>query len=101
MTVAAPIELAVPTLWQPPRPVGAPHESPYSLRDYQDTDADGIEALWDRGHRNPCIREATGLGKSLIIAELVRRRASRGRVLVAVDVGILAADLVGTIADHT
>lgn len=71
-----------------------------TLRDYQTEDADAIVASWNDGKRGVMCRHATGLGKSVMIAELCRRR-TEGRVLVLVDVGSLAHDLHRTIIRHT
>jgi superfamily II DNA or RNA helicase len=72
---------------------------PYVLRDYQAEDVDATFAAWEAGHRAVCVCHATGLGKSLYLAE-VSRRLYPGRVLVTVDTTNLALDLAATIEKH-
>ena len=43
------------------------------LRDYQDDCVDALFAYWESGGQNPIIALPTGTGKSLVIAEFVRR----------------------------
>jgi superfamily II DNA or RNA helicase len=73
----------------------------FALRGYQAEDPEAVAALWAKGYRMPCVRWATGLGKSVLMAELSRRLSAEGRVLVVVDVGTLATDLVNSIRHHT
>lgn len=73
----------------------------YTLRDYQREDADEVCDKWESGVNSVLVRWATGTGKSVLIAELARRMATRGRVLILVDVGTLAMDLVKSIREHT
>jgi superfamily II DNA or RNA helicase len=73
----------------------------YSPRDYQREDVLATLRAWAGGARGVILKEGTGLGKSVIVAELARRLSRLGRVLVVVDVGILAGDLYRTIERHT
>jgi DNA repair protein RadD len=73
----------------------------FLLRDYQREDVSETERAYYEGRRAVIARAATGLGKSVMIAELAKRRAAHGRVMVVVDVGSLAAELASTISDHT
>ena len=43
------------------------------LRDYQQAAIDAVYAYWEQGGGNPLVEVATGTGKSMVIAELVRR----------------------------
>lgn len=43
------------------------------LRDYQQAAIDAVYAYWEKGGGNPLVEMATGTGKSMVIAELVRR----------------------------
>ncbi len=43
------------------------------LRSYQNDAIDAIYDYWDQGGGNPLVEMATGTGKSMVIAELVRR----------------------------
>jgi superfamily II DNA or RNA helicase len=52
------------------------------LRHYQDQAIDAVLAEWAEGHRATLLVAATGLGKTTMFAELLRRRASHGRSLV-------------------
>lgn len=73
----------------------------FQLRDYQQEDADAVEAAWNNGKKAVVVRHATGLGKSVLLSELAGRMMRHGRVLVVVDVGSLARDLYKTILKHT
>jgi superfamily II DNA or RNA helicase len=73
----------------------------YTLRDYQREDVSACLRAWCGGARGVVFKEATGLGKSLLVAELARRLSLLGRVLIVVDVGILADDLLRTVERHT
>jgi superfamily II DNA or RNA helicase len=73
----------------------------YAPRDYQREDVLACLQAWCGGARGVIFKEATGLGKSVIVAELARRLSLLGRVLVVVDVGILADDLLRTVERHT
>lgn len=84
-----------------PVPTAPALRSALNLRDYQFADVDGVEAAVETGHKGIVYRAATGLGKSVFIAELAKRRRQYGRVMVTVDVGSLAADLAQTISHHT
>lgn len=72
----------------------------YELRDYQTEDVDATMAAFDAGKRAVVASIATGLGKSVFLAELAKRLSPRGRVLVVVDVGNLADDLAATAYRH-
>lgn len=52
------------------------------LRHYQDQAIDAVLAEWAEGHRATLLVAATGLGKTTMFAELLRRRAPHGRSLV-------------------
>jgi len=43
------------------------------MRDYQREDVEAVEAAWRRGLRRPAVVAATGLGKSVEIAHLIKR----------------------------
>ena len=61
---------------------GGPRLAPVQLRDYQ---AEAVEAALgavERGVRRPLLSMATGLGKTVCFAEILRRRGGRGLVLV-------------------
>lgn len=51
------------------------------LRDYQHAAVTAVEAAWDRGQTRPLIALATGLGKTVIFSELIRRHPERVLVL--------------------
>lgn len=51
------------------------------LRDYQILTCDGIDKQWETARSTLAVL-ATGLGKTVCFAEVIRRRLSRGRVLV-------------------
>jgi superfamily II DNA or RNA helicase len=78
-----------------------PFNGRLTLRDYQREDVLATIEAWNGGARGVVGKVATGLGKSVEIAELARRMSSLGRVLVVVDVGTLAEDLARTIYKHT
>lgn len=82
------------------RPVSS-HVSPFTPRDYQAADADAIEAAWDSGRESVLCVQATGLGKSVMAAEIARRGLHDGKTLVIVDSSNLAKDLYSTIMKHT
>lgn len=89
---------------QPLMPVlhrAEPEPRGFVLRDYQVEDVDAVMAAWEAGKRGVVVRQATGLGKAVCIAELAARMSARGRVMVVVDVGSLAKDLYRTILKHT
>jgi superfamily II DNA or RNA helicase len=75
----------------------------FDLRDFQREDVDAIlDAIFTRNCRAVLAVAATGLGKSVMLAELARILSSRGyRVLTTVDVGTLARDLSRSITHHT
>ena len=74
----------------------------FTLRPYQEEDVASTLALWDQGTRSVIGVAATGLGKGIVIAEIVRRRIEEGgRALVLVDMGTLADQLFRTLAAHT
>lgn len=72
----------------------------FGLRDYQLEAADAFFAALQTGKKKPLCRLATGLGKSIWIADVAGRLKPK-RVMVMVDVGILATDLWKTIHTHT
>ena len=76
---------------------------PFSLRDYQVASADRIFASLAAGHRGPVCSMATGSGKSVVIAEAVRRQveASNQRVIVLAHRQEIVGHLARTIASHT
>ncbi len=43
------------------------------LRDYQNEAIEAVYSYWEQGGGNPLVEMATGTGKSMVIAELVRR----------------------------
>jgi superfamily II DNA or RNA helicase len=63
----------------PPGDVHSP--PPISLRDYQSEALDAVRSAWMRGIRRQAISLPTGTGKTVVFAELIRRRRP-GRALV-------------------
>ena len=55
----------------------------FTLRDYQTRLADAGDAAMLAGQR-PCMVGPTGCGKTVIIAELVRRALARGEQVVVI-----------------
>lgn len=51
------------------------------LRDYQVRAVEAVEAALREGIRRPVVAMATGLGKTIVFAELIRRRGGRALVL--------------------
>ncbi|MBO0745605.1 MAG: DEAD/DEAH box helicase, partial [Candidatus Dormibacteraeota bacterium] len=51
------------------------------LRPYQTEAVEAVEAAWVRGVRRPLVAAPTGCGKTLILAELIRRIARRALLL--------------------
>lgn len=78
-----------------------PIQRGYTMRDYQSADADEISRNWDAGNLHVLCVHATGLGKSVMAAELVKRRPEGTKALVVVDSTDLAMDLHKTIKQHT
>lgn len=72
----------------------------FTLRDYQAADVDEVCRLWDADTRHVLCVHATGLGKSLLAAELAVRKPVGTRALVVVDSTDLTRDLFGTIYKH-
>lgn len=95
------IAQVAPNLFAPEPRIVAPVSSGFALRPYQHEDADAISGAWESGKRAVICRWATGAGKSVIVAEMAKRAAQRGRVLVVVDVTNLADDLASSIYHHT
>lgn len=84
------------------KPVDAPTLlSGFALRDYQSEDADAVSREWDAGNLHVLCVHATGLGKSVMAAELAKRKPAGSRALVVVDSTDLAMDLHRTIKKHT
>jgi len=79
---------------------GSQSQRKIRLRDYQMEDTQATLAAFSAGKRAVLGRAATGLGKSVMIAELAWLLSVRGRVMVVVDVGSLAVDLFDTINSH-
>lgn len=73
----------------------------FTLRDYQAADADEICTQWDSGNLRVLLVHSTGLGKSVMAAELVGRKPVGKRAMVVVDSTDLAMDLHRTIKKHT
>lgn len=82
------------TLFDPPKPRGL------TLRDYQAADCDEICRQWESGNNRVLCVHSTGLGKSVIAAELSGRKPLGTRALVVVDSTDLAADLFRTCQKH-
>lgn len=57
---------------------------PKSLRDYQATGLDKVEAHWVAGQRSVCFVLPTGGGKSRVASELVTRAVNRGERVLAI-----------------
>lgn len=89
------IDVMTPAAQAPSRLMG------FTLRDYQVEDVDAVMAAWESGATGVVVRQSTGLGKSVTIAEIAARMSTKGRVMVIVDVGSLAKDLYKTILKHT
>ncbi|MDQ6897982.1 MAG: DEAD/DEAH box helicase [Candidatus Dormibacteraeota bacterium] len=51
------------------------------LRDYQVEAVEAVEAAWERGIQRPLLSLPTGCGKTIVFAEVFRRRPGRGLVL--------------------
>lgn len=73
----------------------------FVLCDFQLHDTDLICRLWEEGQRRVLGVFATGLGKSVIVAELLRRKPDGRLALGVVDSTDLAYDLFRTITKHT
>src|SRR5689334_15699723 len=78
-----------------------PIQRAFTMRDYQSTDADEVCRKWDAGDLHVLCVHATGLGKSVMAAELVKRKPIGARAMVVVDSTDLAMDLHKTIKRHT
>ncbi len=72
---------------------------PFTLRDYQVADCDEVMQAWQSGKRSVVVCHSTGMGKSVLIAELAKRR-TQGRVLILVDSENLVKDLYRTCMQH-
>jgi superfamily II DNA or RNA helicase len=72
----------------------------YILRDYQVEDCDECERLFGIGKNRVLIVHATGLGKSVVAAELAGRKADGTRALIIVDSTDLTKDLYRTVKHH-
>src|SRR4051794_18916911 len=83
---------------QPTIPARASHG--FTLRDFQAIDADKVCLDWNDGHLHVLIVHATGLGKSLMAAELAGRKPAGKKSLVVVDSTDLSKDLYRTIYQH-
>lgn len=73
----------------------------FTLRDYQAEDADTICEHWESGGSPVVCVHATGMGKSVMVAELIKRKPDGSRAMVVVDSTDLAFDLHRTIKQHT
>lgn len=92
------------------QPIEAPPPSPaieqqrpkrgFELRQFQREDADAVEAAWAAGHQGVLCVQATGLGKSVMGAEVAGNRPEGTRALIVVDSTALARDLVRTVREH-
>ncbi len=78
-----------------------PIQRGYTMRDYQAVDADEVCRHWDAGDLHVLCVHATGLGKSVMAAELVKRKPDHAKAMVCVDSTDLAIDLHKTIKQHT
>lgn len=72
----------------------------FELRDYQVEDVEALMHLRSKGVRSCICRWATGLGKSVLLADLTRELIQHGRVMITVDASVLARDLVDTLSIH-
>src|SRR4051812_214643 len=72
----------------------------FALRDFQRVDADEICAQWAIGNRHVLCVQATGLGKSLVAAELAGRKPLGSKALIVVDSTDLTKDLYRTVDRH-
>lgn len=73
----------------------------FVLRAYQAEDSEAVYRHWDHGDLHVLCVHATGLGKSVLIADLMARKPAGGRGLVVVDNTDLSMDLFRTIKKHT
>ena len=73
----------------------------YPLRDYQAEDADVVEVHWNLGFLHVLDVQATGLGKSVMAAELAKRKPDGAIAMIVVDSTDLAYDLFDTVKHHT
>jgi len=73
----------------------------FTLRDFQAIDTDEVCRLWAAGNRRVLCVHATGLGKSLMGAELAIRKPPGTRALIVVDSTDLTRDLYDTVYKHT
>lgn len=73
----------------------------FYLRDYQAEDCDEVCDQWSAGNKHILCVHATGLGKSLMAAELASRKPKGTRAVIIVDSTDLSKDLYHTVAKHT
>ncbi|PTQ56092.1 MAG: hypothetical protein BSOLF_0834 [Candidatus Carbobacillus altaicus] len=59
----------------------APEASKITLRPYQEEALSAIEEAYTRGIRRPVVALATGLGKTIVFSELLRRRGDTAMVI--------------------
>jgi superfamily II DNA or RNA helicase len=81
-----------------PKPAG---NRGFTLRDYQQEDCDEASAQWEAGKLHQLCVHATGLGKSLMAAELAARKPKGTRAVIIVDSTDLSKDLFRTVTKHT
>jgi superfamily II DNA or RNA helicase len=73
----------------------------FTLRDYQAEDCDEACDQWEAGNNHVLCVHATGLGKSLMAAELASRKPKGQRAIIIVDSTDLSKDLYRTVQKHT
>lgn len=72
----------------------------FDLRDYQQTAVDATLAALDRGVGAPAMQLATGAGKTVVLAEIIRRRRRLGRALCLVHRRELVDQIAATVGRH-
>ena len=72
----------------------------FALRDYQQTAVDATLAALDRGVGAPAMQLATGAGKTVVLAEILRRRRHLGRALCLVHRKELVEQIAATVGRH-
>jgi superfamily II DNA or RNA helicase len=87
------------TLFDPPSPTPTIQRG-FILRDFQAIDADEVERQWNSRELRVLLVHATGLGKSLMAAELAARKPPGTRALIIVDSTDLAKELYRTVYKH-
>ncbi|MBT9282080.1 MAG: DEAD/DEAH box helicase family protein [Hydrogenibacillus schlegelii] len=78
-----------------------PEASKITLRPYQEEAVAAVEAAYARGIRRPVVAMATGLGKTIVFAEILRRRGDTALVIAHRDELIRqAVEKIATVIPH-